>query len=169
VGLDVAVDFTKHEVAVGAQHVGVGDERTDRGPDARPRQALRRREQEAHVEARKPLTAGRTSTAQVWLNTRAEGQPGVWVRSDEVVGARVRNLAPRETDEKFLLEVLAPSLSPSWLAVANGASEWFELNAAERLLSLLAEITRDESEQAPAVFVSIHGEKDTSLDVERRI
>jgi hypothetical protein len=121
------------------------------------------------VEASNLLTtgSGRVTTAQVWLGTRAEGQPGVWVRSDEVVGARVRNLAPRETEEKFLLEVLAPGVSPNWLAVANGTSEWFELNAAERLLYLLAEITRDESEQAPAVFVTIHGEKDDSLNVDR--
>lgn len=121
------------------------------------------------MEASNLLTtgSGRVTTAQVWLGTRAEGQPGVWVRSDEVVGARVRNLAPRETEEKFLLEVLAPGVSPNWLAVANGTSEWFELNAAERLLYLLAEITRDESEQAPAVFVTIHGEKDDSLNVDR--
>ena len=113
--------------------------------------------------------SGRVTTAQVWLDTRAEGQPGVWVRTDEVVGARVRNLAPRETEENFLLEVLAPTVSASWLAVAKGASEWFGLNAATQLLYLLAQAARDESEEAPAVFITIHGEKDDSLAVGRTL
>lgn len=121
------------------------------------------------MEVRYPLTAGpRTATtAQVWLDTRVEGQPHVWARSDQIVGVRVRNLAPRETEEKFLLEVLAPSVSPSWLAVVNGTSEWFEQNAAERLLSLLAEMARGESGEAPAVFVTIRGEHNERLVVGR--
>ncbi|MFH8467403.1 hypothetical protein [Streptomyces sp. NPDC017991] len=70
----------------------------------------------------------------------------------------------RETDDngdgKFVLEVFVPGLPTGdrWLTVATGASEWFELNAAEQLLTLLEETARSEDDEPPAVFVTIHGE-----------
>ncbi|MFD7980855.1 hypothetical protein [Streptomyces sp. NPDC059071] len=60
----------------------------------------------------------------------------------------------------FVLEVFVPGLATAeqWLTVATGQSEWFELNAAERLLTLLEGVARSEDEDLPAVFVSVHGE-----------
>ncbi|MCX4575892.1 hypothetical protein OHB41_22405 [Streptomyces sp. NBC_01571] len=97
---------------------------------------------------------------RVWLDTRCSAA-STWVRGEDIVGARVREVDD-DADGQFVLEVFVPGLSTPdrWLTVAAGTSEWFELNAAERLLTLLEETARSEDDEPPAVFVTIHGETD---------
>ncbi|MER5199414.1 hypothetical protein ACWD3J_18535 [Streptomyces sp. NPDC002755] len=95
---------------------------------------------------------------RVWLDTRCSAA-STWVRGEDIVSARVRE-ADDNADGQFVLEVFVPGLSTAarWLTVATGTSEWFELNAAEQLLTLLEETARSEDDEPPAVFVTIHGE-----------
>ncbi|MER5542116.1 hypothetical protein ABT072_06490 [Streptomyces sp. NPDC002589] len=106
---------------------------------------------------------------RVWLDTRCPSV-GTWVRGEDIVSARVRE-ADNDGDGRFVLEVFVPGLATSdqWLTVATGTSEWFELNAAEQLLTLLEETARSQDDEPPAVFVTIHGEVDgkDSLSVDR--
>lgn len=105
---------------------------------------------------------------RVWLETRAPF--GALVPREDILSARVRK-EPQEESEGFVLEVFVPGLATAeqWLTVATGTSEWFELNAAERLLTLLETVARKEGEQLPAVFVSVYGEDadKTSLSWDR--
>ncbi|AZM54020.1 hypothetical protein DMA15_16765 [Streptomyces sp. WAC 01529] len=77
------------------------------------------------------------------------------------MSARVRE-ADDNAGGQFVLEVFVLGLptADGWLTVATGASEWFELNAAEQLLTLLEETARSDDDEPPAVFVTIHGETD---------
>jgi hypothetical protein len=95
---------------------------------------------------------------QVWLEVNsADSEARMVVRADRIIGARVHAAAPEE--ERFFLEVFVPEMSDQsraqWLVVAEGRGEWFELNAAERLLLLLAETARDED--VPAIILTVHG------------
>ncbi|MFD3530088.1 hypothetical protein [Streptomyces sp. NPDC058664] len=103
------------------------------------------------------LRRGVSQGPRVWLGTRASS--GTWVRCEDIVSVRVRE-EQQDGNSEFALEVFVPGLASAeqWLIVATGKSEWFELNAAERLLMLLDEIARNEDEEAPTVFVSVHGE-----------
>ncbi|MEV5786951.1 hypothetical protein AB0L42_39080 [Streptomyces sp. NPDC052287] len=94
---------------------------------------------------------------RVWLDTRSSA--GAWVRGEDIVSARVRKADDNE-GEGFILEVFVPGLPAGdrWLTVATGTTEWFELNAAEQLLTLLEETARSEDDEPPAVFLTIHGE-----------
>ncbi|MGW3494017.1 hypothetical protein [Streptomyces sp. NPDC001020] len=96
---------------------------------------------------------------RVWLEAR-NPLTSMWVRATDIVSARVRETDGDQAEGHFVLEVFVPALcTPDrWLAVAPGASEWFELNAAERLLTFLEETARSEEDEPPAVFVQIHGE-----------
>jgi hypothetical protein len=96
---------------------------------------------------------------RVWLDTRSSA--GAWVRGEDIVSARVRD-AEDNGGGRFVLEVFVPGLPTvdRWLTVATGASEWFELNAAEQLLTLLEETARSEDDEPAAVFVTITGEAD---------
>ncbi|MFJ6770957.1 hypothetical protein ACIQOV_08315 [Kitasatospora sp. NPDC091257] len=97
--------------------------------------------------------------SQVWLEVRAGWPTGqsMLVRGDRITAVQVR-----EWDGQFLLEVFVEGHGPGgqWLAAATGAGEWFELNAGEALLTLLAEIVRDEQENLPAVFLRVEGRVD---------
>ncbi|MFJ3650757.1 hypothetical protein [Streptomyces murinus] len=99
-----------------------------------------------------------TRRPRVWLYTRCS-EGNTWVRGEDIVSARVRS-TDSDAGEQFVLEVFVPGLpaADEWLTVAAGASEWFELDAAEQLLTLLEETARSEDDEPPAVFVTIHGE-----------
>jgi hypothetical protein len=92
------------------------------------------------------------------------------VRNEDIVSARVRETADNGAGP-YVLEVFVPGLATAdrWLTVATGATEWFELNAAEQLLTLLAKTARGEGEEPPAVFVTITGQAEgkQSLAVDR--
>ncbi|MCX5074982.1 hypothetical protein OHA84_15880 [Streptomyces sp. NBC_00513] len=94
---------------------------------------------------------------RVWLETRAPF--GALVPHADILSARVRK-EPQEESLGFVLEVFVPGLATAeqWLTVATGTTEWFELNAAEQLVTLLETVARDESEELPAVCVSVYGE-----------
>jgi hypothetical protein len=102
---------------------------------------------------------------RVWLDTRGSSV-STWVRGEDIVSARVRE-ADDDADGQFVLEVFVPGLCTAdrWLTVATGTSEWFELNAAERLLTLLEETARSEDDEPPAVFVTIQGEANDKRDL----
>ncbi|MET7306541.1 hypothetical protein ABZS68_05260 [Streptomyces sp. NPDC005571] len=95
---------------------------------------------------------------RVWLSTRS--MTGAWVRSEDIVSVHVREAADKGAG--FVLEVFIPGLATAdrWLTVATGESQWFELNAAEALLTLLEDAARSEEDRLPAVFVTITGEAD---------
>ncbi|MFF4311691.1 hypothetical protein [Streptomyces sp. NPDC001507] len=95
---------------------------------------------------------------RVWLDTRCSAA-NTWIRGEDIVSARVRE-GDDNADGQFVLEVFVPGLptADEWLTVATGRSEWFELNAAEQLLTLLEETARSEDDEPPAVFLTIHGE-----------
>ncbi|WP_030870559.1 hypothetical protein [Streptomyces sp. NRRL S-37] len=80
--------------------------------------------------------AGPPASPTVWLEV-GTGTTSSWIRSDDIVGARVRQTAGDE--EQFLLEMFVRGLATpdEWLLVAQGSTEWFELNAAEELLTAL--------------------------------
>ncbi|MGW7414297.1 hypothetical protein [Streptomyces sp. NPDC054863] len=117
------------------------------------------------------LEAAGASRPQVWLevSSRPPAQ-SVLVRKDDIVGVRVRAKDSQDGgEEPFRLEVFVHRLEQlGWLQVADGASEWFELGAAEELLRQLQDIasTEDGSEY-PTVFVNVRGENDGSLDMDR--
>ncbi|MCX4800598.1 hypothetical protein OG594_02735 [Streptomyces sp. NBC_01214] len=94
---------------------------------------------------------------RVWLETHAPFDS--LVPHESILSARVRKEAQEESPG-FVLEVFVPGLATAeqWLTVATGASEWFELNAAERLVELLETVARTKGEELPAVCVSIYGE-----------
>ncbi|MFD7981229.1 hypothetical protein [Streptomyces sp. NPDC059071] len=110
------------------------------------------------------LRTGFSQGPRVWLDTRTPST--TWVRREDVVSARVRE-EPQDGAAGFILEVFVPGLATAekWLTVATGNSEWFELNAAEDLLTLLEKIARNEDEDLPSVFVSVHGEADGKLSL----
>ncbi|MFI5534207.1 hypothetical protein ACIA8O_37295 [Kitasatospora sp. NPDC051853] len=98
---------------------------------------------------------------QVWLEV-STGQTNVstmQIRTDRIVGTRVR--AKADEQQQFVLEVLVPEVSEPgpWLAVAEGTGEWFELNASERLLNLIQEVTRDDEDpNAPVSVIRVFGQ-----------
>ncbi|MET8454843.1 hypothetical protein [Streptomyces parvulus] len=118
------------------------------------------------------LQASADAKPRVWLAARNRSTD-MWLRVTDIVSARVRDDAGNGQggEERFVLEVFVPALSTPdrWLTVAVGASEWFELNAAEQLLLLLEETARSEEDEPAAVFIRIHGEegKKQELAVDR--
>ncbi|MET3988112.1 hypothetical protein [Streptomyces sp. PvR034] len=95
---------------------------------------------------------------RIWLETHAPF--GSLVPHDNILSARVRKETQGDSSG-FVLEVFVPGLATAeqWLTVATGTSEWFEVNAAEKLLALLEEQARDEGEELPSVCVSVYGEE----------
>ncbi|MET8626604.1 hypothetical protein ABZW30_23075 [Kitasatospora sp. NPDC004669] len=90
---------------------------------------------------------------QVWLSVRADAAASrMQVRGDRITAARVRG-----GDGEFTLEVFVDGFGPGgqWFVVTEGTGEWFELNADEALLTLLAETARGDEEDVPAVFLLV--------------